>query len=197
MFRLACDIPSTDFYLACSGGVDSMVALDFMLRGKKRPTLIHINHGTEHARDAEEFIRNRAQELGLKLIVHKLSLKNNKQISQEEFWRTERYRVFHSLVAPVVTAHHLDDAVEWYIFSSLHGKAKLTPIKNRNVIRPFLFSTKKDIRTWAENKSIKYVEDPSNSSLDYMRNVIRHDILPRALVVNPGIHKTVRKLYGT
>lgn len=194
MIHLACDLPKDNFFLACSGGVDSMVALDFLLKGNHRPHLLYVNHETEHGKEAEKFVRKRAIELSLELRLWEIGPRLP-LCSEEEYWRIERYKCFHALRVPVITAHHLDDAVEWWIMSALHGNPRLTPVTNKNVIRPFLFTPKQELRDWATRHGVKWIEDPTNATGEHARNVVRHEIMKHALVINPGLHKTVRKLY--
>jgi len=117
--------------------------------------------------------------------------------SQEEYWREERYRFLFSLEGPVVTAHHLDDAVETWLFNSIHGKPRTIPYRNRNVIRPFLTTPKSELVSWCRRKDLRWTEDASNSDVAYMRNLIRHQIVPNALQVNPGLRTVVRKMYSS
>ena len=112
----------------------------------------------------------------------------------EEYWRNERYRIFSELNGPVITCHHLDDVIEWYLFSAIHGEAKIIPYERGNVIRPFLLTPRKILRRWCERKNVPFVEDPGNRDERYMRSINRHEILPQALRVNPGLHKVVFKL---
>ncbi|HSH25599.1 MAG TPA: ATP-binding protein, partial [Massilibacterium sp.] len=86
-----------------------------------------------------------------------------------------------------------DDAVEWWVFSSLHGEGKVMPYQNKNVIRPFLTTTRRDLHSWAERKGVEYLQDPANQDEKYMRSIIRHKIVPEALRVNPGLHTVLRK----
>ena len=117
-------------------------------------------------------------------------------MSWEEFWRVERYKYFkkHS-DRPIVTAHHLNDVVEWWVFTALHGETKIIPYENPdyNIIRPFLLTPKIELIDWCDRKSVPYLVDPSNESRDHMRNVVRHDMMPSILKVNPGVEKVLRK----
>lgn len=192
---LACPLPNESFYLACSGGIDSMVALDFLQRGGRKPKIIYFNHGTEHGAEAQKFVENKCVSFGLDLFIRTVVLEKDPRKSQEEYWRNERYNVFHNLNAPVITAHHLNDAIETWIFSSFHGQGKLIPVTNKNVIRPFLLTDKDSIEEWAANHDVTWIDDPSNGSRKYMRNIIRHDIVKHALTINPGMHKMLRKKY--
>ena len=84
--------------------------------------------------------------------------------SLEEFWRDERYRFLESLNSNfIITCHHLDDCVETWLMSSFHGRSKLIPYKrNDSIYRPFLMTSKKTIKDYAERKKVKWLDDPSN-----------------------------------
>jgi tRNA(Ile)-lysidine synthase len=78
--------------------------------------------------------------------------------------------------------------------SAFHGQAKLIPYqRNKNIFRPFLMTTKKSIRDYAERKNINWIKDPSNQKTNFMRNHVRHNVMPQVLIVNPGIRNTIRK----
>lgn len=192
MIHLLGNIPEKP-YIACSGGVDSMVALDFLLNGRYKPVVLNFNHGTEFGDKAEEFLRKRCKELNLSFMVGKIQRERKRGESIEEYWRNERYKFFGQFANSIITAHHLDDAVEWWLFSALHGEPKLIPYRNGNVIRPFLLTPKSEIRNWAERKGIQFLDDPSNADLKYMRTIIRHQIKMPALKVNPGLRTVVKK----
>tara|TARA_Y100000310_G_scaffold344725_1_gene459069 strand:- start:2244 stop:2837 length:594 start_codon:yes stop_codon:yes gene_type:complete len=196
MLRLACKIPNNSF-VACSGGVDSMVVCDFLLRAKKKFSIVHIHHGTPHGNDAYKFVKQYALNNNISLLTKfiKPYSTTQKKVSSEAYWRDERYNIFHSLSQNVVTAHHLDDAVEWWIFSSMHGKSKLIPVTNKNVIRPLLVTEKAKILNWAKRHNVQHVQDPSNMLIKYKRNHIRHNIMPEILQINPGIRKVIKKKY--
>ena len=95
---------------------------------------------------------------------------------------------------PVVTGHNLDDVIEWFLFSSIHGFGKIIPYRNQNVIRPFILAPKRFLEDWCSKKGIPFLIDPMNEDKKFMRSIIRHDILPNARLVNPGIEKTIKKL---
>ena len=184
-------------YVAVSGGVDSMSALDFVRKGKRLVHVLHFDHGTAHGKDARKFVEEYCKSEKLEVTVSTLKRSRDKSESLEEFWRNERIRFFREHTdAPIVTAHHLDDAVEWWVFTSLHGHSRLMSCRNHEsgVVRPFLATPKSELISWAERKGVPHVSDPSNESRNYARNRIRHDIVPHALLINPGLHTTIRKL---
>ena len=187
-------LPST-FYVAVSGGIDSMVALDFFINGRKNVTVAHFNHGTEFGHKAEKFVINFCKDKNIPYVLGNIKDDRHPGFSQEEHWRNERHNFFYSLNGYVVNAHHLDDAVEWWIFSSLHGKGKLIPYSNKNIIRPFLTTSKESIINWSKNKNVPFMDDPSNKDEKFMRSIIRNKIVPEALRVNPGLRKVIYKKY--
>lgn len=183
--------------LAVSGGVDSMAILDF-LRRNHEVEVFHYNHNTPHAKQAETCVRKYLAKHELPFHIRgcePLSFKP-KHMSKEEWWREKRYEwmdAFADSHLPVVTCHHLDDCVETWIWSSLHGTGKIVPYKRNNIIRPFRLTRKRDLELWAAMHNVPYVEDESNNDTSYTRNYIRHEMMPHVLQVNPGIHKTVAK----
>lgn len=181
--------------VAFSGGIDSVVISDFLLNGKRDVTLAFFHHGTINSERAEEFVRKFAEERRVPLRIGRINSEKSRDLSPEEFWRNERYAFLDSLGGPVVTGHHLGDAIETWIFTSLHGESKLIPYSRGNVIRPFLITPKEEIRSWASRRNLKWIEDESNGDPRYMRNRIRMHIVPEALKVNPGLGTVIRKKY--
>jgi len=75
----------------------------------------------------------------------------------------------------------------------LHGKAKITPYRRGNVIRPFLLTKKEKLIKWCEKKEVPWIEDKSNKNNAFARNRIRNVILPEIKKINPGIQKVVAR----
>ena len=192
MIKVLGKIPKGEFGIACSGGVDSMAILDFLLNGGYQPYVLYFNHNTEHGQVAEDFVTKYCQDKGLKLFTGRteLSPKSNK----EKIWSDLRYEFFSKFDFPIITCHHLDDCVETYLFSCLRGFQSVIPYSKGNVIRPFLLNEKSVFYKWCEGKNVPFVEDESNLSVDYSRNRIRHNIVPEALLVNPGLKTVVKKM---
>ncbi|MEX0870066.1 MAG: tRNA lysidine(34) synthetase TilS [Candidatus Spechtbacterales bacterium] len=192
MIRLLGKIPG-EVHVAVSGGPDSMAAVDFLKR-KHDVTVMHFHHGSEFGERAFKFVSEYCRDENLTLVTEKISRTKESKESPEEYWRNERYKWFNSFNFPIVTAHNLDDVVEWYIFSALHGNARLVPYKNDNVIRPFLITPKSEFISWVERNNVPYMNDPANEDRKYSRSIVRHDIMPHALKVNPGLYKVVKKM---
>ncbi len=193
MIRIIGKIPHS-VTVACSGGVDSMVFVHFLLNGKRKVNLAYFNHDTQHSHKAQKFVENYANHNKLNLFIGRVQGRKGKR-SLEEFWRDERYDFLQRVSSDyTITCHHLDDCVETWLMSSFHGQSKLIPYqRNKNIFRPFLMTSKNSIKQYCKNKKVDWIEDPSNQKTNFMRNHVRHNVMPQVLKVNPGIRNTIRK----
>lgn len=178
--------------IALSGGSDSMAVMDFCRRFHNCRA-IFVDHKTETSRMAREFLTDWCSDNSLVIDIHEISRTKEKDESWEEFWRNERLKIFWAENEPVITGHNLDDCAETWLWSSCHGTPKIIPYNNRNIIRPFMLNRKSELRLWCERNQISWIEDESNSDLSYMRNLVRHRMMPEALSVNPGFYKVIAK----
>jgi tRNA(Ile)-lysidine synthetase-like protein len=186
-------------YVAVSGGPDSMAALDFLSKNHD-VTVIHFNHGTEHGKIAAEFVANYVCKNGLKAHFGHIDSYGpidfaNK--SKEAVWRDCRYRFFKEVTGGegLVLAHNLDDAVETWLFSTIHGNPRLIPSTRDNILRPFLLVKKAELRDWCVRKNVPFVDDPANEDVSYPRVRLRKEIIPNIMKINPGIYKVIAKKY--
>lgn len=186
-------VPSQFQYVAVSGGIDSMVLYDFIKRHKK--TILHFNHGTEFGKEAQEFVCDYASKYKHPIELGKISRPKLKSESWEEYWRNERYKFFDKFKGSIALAHHLDDAVETYLFNMIHGNSWLMPASRGNVVRPFIITKKDKITSWADNHGIDFLDDPSNKNNKYSRSIIRNEMMKHVLKINPGIHTVLIKKY--
>ena len=191
MIKLTVPLPK-NITIAFSGGVDSCAIVDFLSR-KHNITCAFFHHGTKDSDRANEFVAKFCTERNIPLLWGSLRWEKGTKESQEEYWRRERYDFLKDL-GPVITAHHLDDCVETYIWSSLHGTPKVIPLTRNNVLRPFLTTRKQDLVYWCESHNVPWIEDESNKNSRYTRNYIRNEMMPHVLKVNPGIHTLVKKI---
>ena len=192
MIKLLGQLPKK-LTVALSGGVDSIAAVDFLSR-KHEVSAAFFNHGTEQCNAAQGFVTDFCNTKNIQLTIGAISAPRGRKTSIEEHWRNERYQFLDSLDTVVVTAHTLDDCVETYLYGSLHGQPKVIPYRRNRVIRPFLATTKTDLTMWCTKRGIEWYEDTSNLDLKHMRNYIRHELLPCALKVNPGLSKVVKRI---
>jgi tRNA(Ile)-lysidine synthase len=193
MINIIGDIPNK-VTVAVSGGADSMAVLSFLSAYRKRDVSVaYFNHGTDFGKDSEVFIRGFCSTHELPLTVGMIGSTDRGVKSTEEHWRDERAHFLEGIGETVVTGHNLDDVMEWWIFSSMHGQSKLIPYKRNNIIRPFLTTSKNELESWCERHEVPYMSDPGNKNEKYMRSIVRHKILPEALRVNPGLAKVLKK----
>ncbi len=179
--------------LACSGGADSMAALHFLKNGGREIKVCYFNHGTEFGALAQTFIQDYCSQHKIDLEIGTICSDKSKQESWEEYWRNQRYNWFKKFQLPMVMAHNLNDQMENWIFTSAHGLPRLIPYINGLIIRPFLLNLKSEMVNWCLRHQVPWIEDPSNQDTKYMRNKIRHEILPKYLELNPGFPKVIRK----
>lgn len=197
MINLACRIPER-VVLACSGGKDSMAALNFLLKGKRDVILAYFNHRSEYGREAKSFVYKAAVENCLEYALHMIDEAKEKDESQEAFWSRKRNEWFRFLAkdfgVPVITAHHLNDSAENVLITTMrYGQPVVIPVSRGPVIRPFVFTPQKELHR--VGKPERWIEDPSNQDTRYLRNLVRHKIMPQVLVGNPGFLKVVRRMY--
>ena len=191
MIRLLVPVPR-HVTIAFSGGVDSVAAVDFLSKNHN-VTCAFFHHRTENSTKAHKFVSEFCEDRKLPLVVGILNKDKPKGKSIEEHWRDERYKFLNNFPT-VVTAHHLDDCIETWLWSSMHGKPTLISHTRGNIIRPFLTTPKSEFFNWCMRKNLSFCYDTSNDDDSYTRNYIRKYIVPHAFHVNLGLDKVVKKL---
>lgn len=181
-----------DSYIALSGGADSMSLLYSMIRMGKAPKIAHFIHDDPYARIELAFVMSVAKEYNLELELGYQQNDIKPGDSKEKVWRDERYKFFHSLNKKVYVGTNLDDAIEWYLMTCLRGEGHYMDYSNRNVEKPLLLTSKKQIYDYLRIHVLDWIEDPSNLS-GGLRSKIRHELLPIATRVDPGLPGMVRK----
>ena len=189
--------PDDEIGVAVSGGSDSMAVLQLLtMFPKNKIHAFHVNHGTgEFADNASKLV----EDFVAKKKIHAYHRHNVSAIkpdgeSWEEFWRNERLKFFKSFPnISILTGHTLDDCVENWLMTACHGNPKLIPLSHANIWRPFMVNTKNQLRQFCFKHEVPFIDDPSNQSRNYMRNVVRHDMMPHALTVNTGLYTVIKK----
>lgn len=169
-----------------------MAVMDFCRRYHDARA-IFVNHLTSASTEAQSFLMDWCSDNNIPLSIHTISSLKPSDESWEEFWRNERLKIFWAENEPVITGHNLNDCAETWLWSSCHGNPKIIPYRNRNVIRPFMLNRKATLREWCERHEVPWIEDKSNEDLSYMRNLVRHKMMPEVLKVNPGFLKVIAK----
>ena len=193
--------------IAISGGVDSVVLTHLLSALNLDISLAHCNfnlRGKESDLD-EEFVVQLGEKLNLNVFkIHfntKEFAKENKQSTQIAA-RELRYNWFQELIDKnsfeyVLTAHHADDNLETFLInltrgSGLDGFTGIPEI-NGNIVRPLLKFSRETILSFVKENNIDWREDKSNASTKYIRNKIRHKVLPVLKEINPSLLETFAK----
>lgn len=187
------------FLLACSGGIDSMVLTDLCVKCGMDFALAHCNFQLRGAdSDADEkFVFQTAARLKTKFYVSHFNTSDYvvvNKVSVQMAARELRYAWFAEImhkngIETLVTAHHADDNLETFLINLSRGTGigGLTgiPEKTDSLSRPLLAFSREQINSYAMNEHIEWREDNSNSETKYIRNNIRHQILPLLKTSNP------------
>lgn len=197
--------PGDPVLLAVSGGVDSMVMAELFHRAGYNFAIAHCNFGLRGAESNqdERFVASIAESYGVKLFVKHFKTREYagfNKISVQMAARTLRYEWFDELLATegfktVATAHHLDDQIETFFINILRGTgiSGLHGIlaNRRGIVHPMMFAYRRQIEEFAGDEAIGFREDSSNHSSKYLRNKIRHDLMPLLGEINPEFRKTI------
>jgi tRNA(Ile)-lysidine synthase len=177
--------------LGVSGGVDSMVLLHLFQQLPYTFTVAHVNFGLRGVESDEDeaFVVEYCRKHNIKVFtntVDALAYVNSSKVSIQMAARSLRYDWFEKLKIEhqfkhLLTAHHSDDSVETIFINILRGTG-ISGLKgitsNENAIRPLLPFTRAEIIEYANSVNLAWREDSSNVKEDYLRNKLRHSILP-------------------
>lgn len=198
--------PECRIVIGVSGGADS-VALLHVFHALNIPcTVAHMNHqlrGTKSDAD-EQFVRELADELGFTMVGKKVDVRklaDDTGQSVEMAARQARHEFFAEFDNAVIAlAHHADDQVETFILKlargagtdGLCGMPYRQEVGRISLIRPMLNIPRKAILSWLTENGLSWREDASNTNEAFLRNRVRHTILPLLeRELNPNIRKTI------
>jgi len=192
--------------LGISGGADSVCLMHILLALGYSFELAHCNfnlRGEESDAD-ESFVRELAKEHQLKIHVKQfdtLAYAAENKISIQMAARDLRYAWFDKLLIKssakhLVIAHHANDDVETFFINLVRGSGLkgFLGIKEKNnaIVRPLLSVSRLEIEQYLKERDLVFREDSSNSSVKYLRNKIRHVLMPLLAEMNPSIQQTVK-----
>lgn len=186
--------------LAVSGGLDSMVLLHLFQELNCDIAIAHCNfqlRGMESFGD-QQFVEQYAQLRKIPLFIKQFDTEfyaKEAKLSTQIAARELRYEWFYELLESnnfdyIITGHHADDNLETFLINLSRGTGLegLTgiPVENGRIIRPLLFLSRQDIENYAIDQGVKWREDSSNASDKYVRNKIRHHLIPVLKELNPN-----------
>ena len=185
--------------IAISGGLDSTVLTYLCYQAELNIALAHCNfnlRGSESDGD-EDFVLQLAEDLDLEVFIESFeteSYAKEHKLSTQMAARELRYNWFEELSKQlgfdyVLTAHHADDVLETFLINLSRGTGieglSGIPEVNNNVVRPLLGFSRTEIENHANANNLKWREDSSNASIKYLRNKLRHDVIPQLKAINP------------
>ncbi|RED26165.1 tRNA(Ile)-lysidine synthase [Flavobacterium cutihirudinis] len=200
-------LESKKLFLAVSGGLDSMVLLHLMKQLPFEIAVLHCNfqlRGIESFGD-QEFVQKYCNQNDIPFFTTQFDTKafaEDYKLSTQVAARELRYSWFYELLDEenfdyILTAHHADDNLETFIINLTRGTGLdgLTgiPEENDRIIRPLLPFSREEILKFAEGNNIEWREDSSNASNKYLRNKIRHDLVPVLKEINPNFLDAFQK----
>ncbi len=192
--------PGDHIICAVSGGADSVALLFalYLLKDKLNITLsaAHFNHnlrGDESKRD-EDFVRSLCDRYDIPLSVGSAAVNPGKK-GLEAAARDARYAYLRSLPGKIATAHTADDNTETVLLhlirgTGLKGLGGIAPI-NGSVIRPMLNVRRQDVEEFLKEWSLPHIEDSSNDEDIFLRNRLRHHVMPLLTQENPQLVENV------
>lgn len=195
--------------LAVSGGVDSMVMVSLFSLSGKSFGLAHCNFMLRgEASDLDQqLVKHTALMLGVPFYAATFDTQEyagENKLSIQEAARELRYQwlqetAFEHHYQLIATAHHLDDSIETLLINLLRGTGikGLTgiPEKRDNIIRPLLFATREEIESFAREQNIEFRTDQSNLEDKYLRNRLRHHVIPLLKDLNPVFHQNMAEFF--
>ena len=196
--------------LAVSGGIDSMVMTDLFIRSGKEIGIAHCNftlRGEESQAD-EEFVEKYAADHNISFFSVRfdtMTYAREKKISIQMAARDLRYSWFEKTRKKqgfdlIAVAHNLNDNIETFLINLVRGTGitGLSGIRKARdrVIRPLLFANRKSIEDYCRDNRIPYREDSSNTDTRYIRNKIRHQVLPPLTEINPSVENALNDTSG-
>jgi len=206
--RLRLFNPETDkILLAVSGGMDSVALADLFHRTGYLFDIAHCNfqlRGEESEMDAH-FVEQMALRMSCECYVKRFNTNEYAKqhgVSIQMAARELRYKWFDQLLSEngyhyIATAHHLDDQIETFFINLLRGTGiaglhGILPMQN-NVIRPLMFSDRKEIEKYIDDNQLSFRLDKSNLSLKYQRNKIRLQLIPVLAEINPDYQRAINE----
>ena len=200
-------LADSNLLIACSGGIDSTVLSYLCMKIGLRIGLAHCNFKLrEFESDKDEnFVRAFGEKNKIPVFVKSFEAQNYgkvQRLSTQMAARELRYNWFRELLATedydfVLTGHHANDNLETFIINLTRGSGLegLTgiPEQNEHYIRPLLPFTRAAIEAYAHAHFITWREDSSNQKTNYLRNKIRHTVIPALEDLNPALLENFKK----
>ena len=206
--------PVDSVLVGVSGGPDSValfhLLLTFAPRFSLRLGVAHLNHclrQNDSDKDAD-FVASLAGRFDIPFYMHKANVRNyqlKNKLSLEEAARRVRYtflikKAEKNRFNKIALGHHFDDNAELVLMNLFRGSGPLgisgiPPVRDGKIIRPLIQSNRSEIIAFLDQNGIKYISDASNRDTRFLRNRIRHDLIPLLKTsYNPKISQSLNRL---
>ena len=195
--------------IANSGGPDSMYLLNVLLSLRDKLICAHVNHNVRaESKDEKIFLENYCRDKNV--LFESMVIENYGDDNFHNAARKIRYNFFDEVVKKydakyLMTAHHGDDLVETILMRIVRGSTlkgysgfeKIVDNGSYKIVRPLVYLTKDEIKTYDEENNIPYVVDKSNFKGKYTRNRYRMQVLPFLKEEDPLVHEKFLKFSET
>lgn len=178
------------YIVAVSGGVDSVVLLDMLMKLHASSSIqfivAHFDHGIRSdSSEDSRFVSELAKKYKVPFETERVELGAS---ASEAYAREARYSFLKRVqekhhAGAIITAHHQDDLLETSIINMLRGTGHrgLHSLKSHEqLIRPLLHLKKVDVYEYAKKNNLNWREDSTNTDTSFLRNKIRHDVIPKS-----------------
>ncbi|HAV42086.1 MAG TPA: tRNA lysidine(34) synthetase TilS [Acidobacteria bacterium] len=189
--------PQSRLLVAVSGGQDSVALVHLLVELKKKDwpqlqmALAHFNHKLRKSADEDElFVRNLAEELGLKIFSGRADVKDfarKKQLNLEEAARLKRYEFLRKAAGKfeddyILTAHTMTDQAETVLMKIFRGTGleglQGIRLKAGNIVRPLLLFDRQELEDYLRENHLEFRQDETNEDERFLRNKIRLKLIP-------------------
>jgi len=205
--------PGEQIAVGVSGGIDSVVLLDILANIRENlhisMVILHLNHGIrgkEADRD-QHFVQDLSKRYSLPCLTKKVDVPrylDATTLSLQEGAREMRYRFFEDMmkthkIDKVALGQTADDQAETVLMRFIKGGGSrglrgIPYVRGEKYIRPLLDIWREEIRVYAQQRGLTFVEDSSNLNMKYLRNRIRRELIPYLKKYNPNIKKRLVQL---
>jgi len=201
--------PGERVVVAVSGGADSIALLHALWEIRRdfglHIIVAHLDHGLRpEAAKEKSFVRKAAAELGIPFISRKADVRQwqkEQRLTVQEAAREARYAFLQDAAKArqamkIALGHTADDQAESIIMRLLRGSGTrglsgIPPVRGGIFIRPLIEVWREEVESFLQDRKVAYLTDPSNQSLHFLRNRVRHELLPILQRYNPRFRQTL------
>ncbi|HID32739.1 MAG TPA: tRNA lysidine(34) synthetase TilS [bacterium (Candidatus Stahlbacteria)] len=187
--------PGDRILIGFSAGPDSVALLSVLMELRFPTDICYVDHGLRPVQPEIKLCEEYAKRYGIRCYIERIRI----EAKSEDQLRRARYGILNRISQKggydcIGIGHNLNDQIETIIINIIRGSTRIRPIppKREKIIRPLIEVTKDEILRYLKGKKLTYMKDPTNELPVYTRNVIRKEVVPILLKLNPGFYKQLR-----